>query len=199
MGSETVAKAGDSTFAQYDYRIGSEDVLEIVVFQVEDLSKTVRVGANGNILFPLIGEVSAAGRTTQQLSDDFAIALGKKYMIDPRVTVTLKESARQRVTVDGQVIQPGVYPISGETTLMQAVALAQGPGELADLRRVAILRTSGAQRLAAVFDLAAIRAGKAEDPHVLANDIVIVETSGRRKFLQRLRNVLPLFQLLMVF
>ena len=84
-------------------------------------------------------------------------------------------------------------------TLMQAVALAQGPAELADLRQVAIFRTSGAQRLTAVFDLAAIREGKAADPRILANDVVIIETSRGRKFLRGLRDAIPLFQMLLFF
>jgi polysaccharide export outer membrane protein len=191
--------AAPPTLVQDDYRIGAQDVLDVVVFQVEDLSRTVRVDGDGTILLPLIGEVPAGGRTTKELSDDLAIELGRKYMNDPHVTVTVKESASQRVTVDGAVIQPGIYPISGETTLLQAVALARGPGALADLRQVAIFRTSGTQRTAAVFDLTAIREGRAADPRILANDIVIVETSGGRKLLRNLRDAFPLLQLFMFF
>ena len=150
--TEVVPTPGQSALALSDYRIGPQDALAIVVFQVEDLSKTVRVDTSGTILLPLIGEMTASGRTTQQLSDDLAGELGKKYMNDPLVTVTLKESASQKVTIDGAVIQPGIYPISGETTLLQAIALAQGPGELADLHQVAIFRNSGTQRTSAVRD-----------------------------------------------
>ena len=75
------------------------------------------------------------------------------------------------MTVDGAVIQPGIYPISGETTLLQVLALAQGPAELADLHQIAVFRTSGAQRTQAVFDLAAIRTGQAADLRILANDV----------------------------
>lgn len=182
-----------------DYKIGPQDMLEVAVFQVGDLSKTVRVDSGGTILLPLIGQMIASGRTTKELSDNVATELGKKYLNDPLVTVTVKESASQRVTIDGAVIHPGIYPISGETTLMQAVALAQGPGELADLHQVAIFRTSGAQRLTAVFDLAAIREGKAADPRILANDLVIVEQSRGRKFLRGLRDALPIFQMLLFF
>jgi len=188
-----------SSLVPDDYKIGPQDTLEVAVFQVQDLSKTVRVDSGGTILLPLIGQMPASGRTTQELSDDVATELGRKYLNDPLVTVTVKESASQRVTVDGAVIHPGIYPISGETTLMQAVALAQGPAELADLHQVAIFRTSGAQRLTAVFDLAAIREGKAADPRILANDLVIVETSRGRKFLRGLREAIPLFQMLLFF
>ena len=82
---------------------------------------------------------------------------------------------------------------------MQAIALAQGPAELADLHQVAIFRTKGTQRITAVFDLAAIRAGQAADPRLLANDVVIVEASRGRKFLRGLRDAIPLLQMLLFF
>ncbi len=182
-----------------DYKIGPQDTLDVSVFQVADLSKTVRVDTGGTIFLPLIGSITATGRTAKELSDELASELGKKYLNDPLVTVTVKESASQKVTIDGAVVHPGIYPISGQTTLLQAVALAQGPAELADLRQVAIFRTKGDQKLTAVFDLAAIRDGKAADPRILANDIVIVETSRGRKFLRGLRDAIPLFQMLLFF
>jgi len=188
-----------TSLVQDDYRIGPQDTLEIAVFQVPDLSNTIRVDSGGTILLPLIGQMTASGRTSKQLSDELESEFGKRYMNDPLVTVTVKESAGQRVTVDGAVIQPGIYPISGETTLLQALALAQGPAELADLHQIAVFRTSGAQRTQAIFDLAAIRTGQAADPRILANDVVIVETSGGRKFLRGLRNALPFLQLLTFF
>ena len=175
-----------------DYRIGPQDMLLVDVFQVPDLSKTVQVETSGTILLPLIGEVSATGRTPKQLSDDIADKLSKDYVKDPLVTVTVKESSSQKVTIDGAVIQPGIYPIAGNTTLMQAVALAKGPDpKLANTRQVAIFRATGAQRTAAVFDLSAIRSGKAVDPPVYANDVIVVETSGGRRFLQDLGNIIP--------
>ena len=170
------------------------------VFQVEDLSKTVQVETNGTILLPLIGQVMATGRTPKQLSDDIAEQLGKSYVKDPLVTVTVKESSSQKVTIDGAVVQPGIYPIAGNTTLMQAVALAKGPDpNLANTKEVAIFRNNGAQRTAAVFDLSAIRAGKAVDPPVYANDVIVVETSGGRRFLHDLGNVVPFVSLFRPF
>lgn len=197
--NEVAAAAVPSSPVPDDYRIGPQDMLEVAVFQVADLSKTVRVDSGGTILLPLIGQVTASGRTTKELSEEVTAELGKKYLNDPLVSVTVKESASQRVTIDGAVVHPGIYPISGETTLLQAVALAQGPAELADVHQVAIFRTTGAQRLTAVFDLAAIREGKAADPRILANDLVVVETSRGRKFLRGLRDAIPLFQMLLFF
>jgi len=179
-----------------DYKIGPQDTLIVDVFQVPDLSKTVQVETSGTILLPLIGQVVATGRTPKQLSDDISEQLSKSYVKDPLVTVTVKESSSQKVTIDGAVVQPGIYPIAGNTTLMQAVALARGPDpSLANTRQVAIFRNSGSQRTAAVFDLSAIRSGKAVDPPVYANDVIVVETSGGRRFLRDLGNVVPFVSL----
>jgi len=197
---KNVASApGPTTEVPDDYRIGPQDTLVIDVFQVDDLSRTVRVENNGTVLLPLIGQVTAVGRTSKQLSDEIATELGKNYMKDPLVTVTVKESTNLRVTIDGAVIQPGIYPISGNTTLVQAIALARGPSDIADLKQVAIFRNSGSQRMTAIFDLASIRAGKATDPAVLANDVIVVETSGGRRFLKNLGSVAPFLQLLRPF
>jgi polysaccharide biosynthesis/export protein len=179
-----------------DYSIGAQDTLEITVYQVADLSKTVKVESGGTIALPLIGQVMASGRTVQQLSDDIAAQFGSKYLKDPLVTVTVKESSSQRVTVDGAVIQPGVYPISGNTTLMQAIALARGPTNLADLKQVAVFRSTGGKRTEALFDLSSIRSGKTADPAILADDVIIVEQSGGKIFLRNLGMAVPFLQLL---
>jgi polysaccharide export outer membrane protein len=175
---------------QADYRIGPQDVLIVDVFQVPDLSRTVQVDVKGLILLPLIGQVTAGGHTPQEVADQIAAELGKNYMKEPQVTVTVKDSASQKVTIDGAVVKPGIYPIQGNTTLMQAVALASGPDTtLADISKVAIFRNNGQGKTAAVFNLADIRAGKAADPQVVANDVIVVETSGTRRFLRDLANI----------
>lgn len=168
-----------------EYRIGAQDVLDINVSQLPDLTKTVQVDPSGQILLPLVGQITAMGRTPAQLSDDIAAALQQKYMKDPIVVVSVKEAQGEKVTVDGAVGQPGVYPIAGATTLLQAVALARGPdSRLANPRRVAIFRTVGGQRRSAIYDLTQIRSGKAEDPAIYGNDIIVVDTSGAKSFLQ---------------
>ena len=79
-----------TSLVQDDYRIGPQDTLEIAVFQVPDLSKTIRVDSGGTILLPLIGQMTASGRTSKQLSDELANEFGKRYMNDPLVTVTVR-------------------------------------------------------------------------------------------------------------
>ena len=174
-----------ATVGSRDYRIGPDDTLDINVFQIAELTRTVHVDSTGKILLPLLGSVQASGRTPDQLSTDIAAQLKKSYMNDPQVTVAVKEAQSQRVTVDGAVVQPGVYPLTGRTTLLQAVSLAKGPDpKLANIRHVAIFRTVGGTRHSAMYDLSQVRTGKAEDPEVYGNDIIVVDTSGSKSFFQ---------------
>jgi polysaccharide biosynthesis/export protein len=166
-----------------EYRIGPQDMLDINVSQVEELSKPVQVDTGGNILLPLVGQMKAAGRTPAELSDDIAGALKKKYMKDPQVVVSVKDAQGQKITVDGAVGQPGVYALNGPTTLMQAVSLAKGADpHFANVHRVTIFRTINGERRSAFYDLAQIRSGQAEDPLVYGSDIVVVDTSGAKSF-----------------
>lgn len=180
--SPTIAPLGS------DYRIAPMDTLSVKVFRSQDLSGDYQVDLTGNISLPLVGEVPAANLTTAQLDQKLTQVLGARYFENPDVSVGIKASTRRSVTVDGAVKQAGTFPIPGPTSLMQAVALAGGTTEDANVRRVAIFRTTGGQRQAAAFDLAAIRHGQAKDPEIYPGDIVIVDGSsvkqGFKKFLQ---------------
>jgi polysaccharide export outer membrane protein len=160
-------------------------MLDINVSQVPELTKTVQVDSGGKVLLPLVGQVQASGRTPAELSDDIAGGLKKNYMKDPQVVVSVKEAQSQRVTIDGAVVQPGVYPLTGPTTLLQAVALAKGPDpKLANPKKVAVFRTVQGARHSAFYDLTQIRSGKSGDPLIYGNDIVVVDTSGGKSFMQ---------------
>ena len=183
--------------ASGDYRIGPQDTLEVDVFQLSDLNRTVQVDSGGRILMPLIGEVQASGKTSEQLSSDIAAQLGQKYVNHPQVTVMVKDAQGQRITVDGAVGQPGVYTLTGPTTLMQAVALAKGPDtKLANLHRVTVYRLQGVQRISASYDLQSIRDGKAADPLIYGKDVIVVDQSGGRTFLRDLGSVAPVVSML---
>jgi polysaccharide export outer membrane protein len=173
-----------------NYQIGIKDSLAIDVFDVPTLSQTVEVDHTGSINLPLIGQVQAAGLTTNQLSQAIAAALSAKYMKDPIVTVSVKDAASKKVTVDGSVVQPGMYEIAPGTTLTQAVALAHGADQVADVHHVAIIRGQGAARTISVFDLDDIRDGKAADPSINPDDTVVVDTSGTRKFVRDFGSVI---------
>lgn len=175
-----------------DYRIGEQDLLNVRVFQVEDLSfPEMRVDSSGTIDLPLIGSVQAVGRTPSELAEDIRTRLASRYLQDPQVTVRVVEAASQKVTVDGAVTEPGVYQMKGRTTLLQAVAMAKGATRISNKRSVAVFRTLNGQRMVALFDLAAIQNGQAADPVLQGDDIVVVDTSRLNSAIQDALAVLP--------
>lgn len=164
------------------YLIGPFDKLNIDVFGVEELTaKEVQVDAGGRLSFPLAGVMEAAGKTPGELETEIEDRLKGRFIRDPQVTVNLKETVSQVITVDGQVKEPGLYPVIGRMTLMRAVATAKGTAEFAKLNDVVIFRTVNGQDMAALYNLEAIRRGNYADPEVYANDIVVVGDSKARR------------------
>lgn len=163
-----------------DYRVGALDLLEISVFQVADLNRTVRINATGYISLPLIGAVAAGGKTVSELEAEIAARLADQYLQNPQVSVFVKEFASQRITIEGAVNNPGIFPITGPTSLLQAVAIARGFSPLADDRAIIVFRTIKGQKMAALFNIRKIRAGEVEDPRIYGDDIIVVERSGIR-------------------
>lgn len=182
-----------------DYIVGPDDVIAVDVFQIPDLSRTAQVDADGKVLLPLLGPVAVGGRNIAQISQQIAAAYAEKYVRDPKVIVSVKDSASQKVTVNGAVVQPGIYPITNSTTLMQAIAMARGPDMKLASDQVAIFRTVGQRRTEATFDISAIRDGRIEDPQLHAGDIVIMDTSGVRRFLQDISPLAPFASLGAIF
>jgi polysaccharide export outer membrane protein len=165
--------------------IGPLDQLAVDVFGLAELSRSVQVDASGQIFLPLAGGLPAAGRTPEELAGQIAARLRERHVRDPQVTVSIAQATSQSVTVDGAVDEPGIYPIVGRMTLMRAIARAKGVTEFAATNLVVVFRTVDHQRMAALYDLRAIRAGAYEDPEVYANDVVVVsESEARRLFNQ---------------
>jgi polysaccharide biosynthesis/export protein len=182
-----------------DYRIAPLDLIEISVFGVPDLNRAVQVSSSGMISLPLIKSVKAAGLTQNELEQSLAAKLSKAYLQSPQVSVFVKEYNSQRITVDGAVQKPGIFPIVGKVSLLQAVALAQGLSTVADPSAVLVFRTVSEKRLVARFDLNQIRKGKIDDPFLQAGDIVMVDESKARTTLRDITSAVPLtglFQLL---
>ena len=175
-----------------EYRIGPLDSLDVVVFQIADLSlKKVQVDASGQLRLPLIGAVTAGGRTAAELSADIAARLGEKYLQNPQVSVVVVEAVSQKVTVEGAVNEAGVFQLKGRTGLLEAVAEAKGESRTGNPRRVAIVRSIEGAPHAARFDLTAIRAGHARDPEVVAGDTVVVDGSRAGMLWRNLVETLP--------
>ena len=167
-----------------DYRIGSQDLLEIQVFGIDNLKREVRVNSRGMVTLPLIGAVELGGLTSQDAETLIASKYEKDYLQDPQVSVFIKEFTSQRITVEGAVARPGIYPIRGDTTLVQAIALAGGQGQLPDLNEVMVFRLEAGQRRALTYDLIRIRGGELEDPKLVSEDIVVVKRQESRVVLR---------------
>lgn len=108
-----------------EYRIGREDVLEVVVWHEPELTRVIPVRPDGRISLPLAGEIEAAGRTPAELQVGLAKALSP-YIKDATVAVLVREINAARVFVLGEVARPGGFPLRGPMTVVQAVALAGG-------------------------------------------------------------------------
>lgn len=175
----------DMTQLTRSYLIGPFDKLSVEIFGVEELSREeVRVEGDGKLTYPLIGAVDAAGKTPAQLEGLMEDRLRGRFLRNPEVTVNLKETRTQVVTVEGQVKTPGLYPVFGKTSLMRAIATAHGLDQYGDPQHVVIFRTVGGQKMAALYNLKAIRRGANDDPDIYPNDVVVVGESQARKLFQ---------------
>ena len=177
-----------------DYHIGPMDKLTVTVFQVPDLNASVQVSESGQITLPLLGQVTAAGKTAAQLQADIAGQLGAKYLQSPQVTVAVQEMLSQQVTIEGAVTKPGVYPTNGKDDPAPDESPSRGPGRHCRRARASSsCETVGGQREAAKFDYSAIRGGGTSDPVLIAGDVVVVDTSGLKTAWQGVKSALPVF------
>lgn len=193
---EVVPASQTAAAASADYKIGALDALDVVVFQEPDLSKKdIQVDAAGRIALPLIGSVDAKGKTASELARELELLLGAKYLKEPQVTVTVASSVSQKVSVQGEVTQPGVYPLAGPTTLLDVISMAKGETEIATLDQVVVFRNISGQRMGAVFDVASIRRGEAADPIIQGNDLVVVGYSAARRFWRNLSTLSPIMNI----
>ncbi|WP_188236174.1 polysaccharide biosynthesis/export family protein [Sphingopyxis sp. LK2115] len=184
---------GDTLSDERPYLIGPFDRLTIDVFGILELSKReVQTDASGRFSFPLAGVIQAAGKTPAEVEQDLRSKLMLAHIRDPQVTVNLKETGSQFVTVEGQVRKPGLYPVVGRMTLLRAIATAEGTAEFARLDEVVVFRTVEGQKYAALFNLKAIRRGAYADPDIHANDVVVVGDSASRRLFRDVLQVVPL-------
>lgn len=202
---EGVLGAPDSTTAEgvysgaTDYHIGPSDLLEINVFQIDELNRTVRVNSNGQVSLPLVGSITAGGKTVEELEAEIGKQLEAGYLQNPQVTVFVKEFTSQRVTMEGAVKSPGIYPLTGRTSLLQAIAMASGVTDLANLKGIVVFRVIDGKKQAAAFDLAQIRTGSVPDPQIYGDDIVVVDQSGAKTGLRRVLEALPILNVFTVY
>ncbi|MEL6373402.1 MAG: polysaccharide biosynthesis/export family protein [Pseudomonadota bacterium] len=183
--------AAPNTPGSTAYQVGPQDVLQVSVYKVAELDRVVQVSDAGTINMPLVGEIQAGGLTARGIERILTRKLGAKYLQNPQVTVFVKEHNSQRVTVEGAVKKPGMYPLKGPTSLLEFVAVAGGFEKTASETDVVIIRNKGGKRTAAKFDLSAIRAGKTKDPSLRSGDVIVVSQSGAKVAMENMLKVLP--------
>jgi len=182
----------DLTAADRPALIGPLDTIQVDVFNVPDLGREMQVDASGRIAMPLVGTIDARGKTAEELASTIEAALRARYVREPEVTVNIKSSVSQVVTIDGQVVEPGLYPVTNQMTLMRVIASAKGFSEFARADEVVILRTVGNKKMAGLYNVAAIRRGAYDDPPIYANDVIIVGDSPQRRLFRDFVSVSPL-------
>lgn len=128
-----------------DYVIGPADVLSIVFWRDKEMSADVIVRPDGRISLPVLGEIRAAGLTPEQLRASITEAAGK-YLEEPDATVGVKEIRSRNVFITGNVAKPAAYPLTGEMTVLQLIAVAGGLQEYADSKNIVIIQTEGGRQ-----------------------------------------------------
>lgn len=152
-----LTQAGKATIAEYrDYTVGSEDLLEVAFFGMDELDRQVRVNGRGEINLPLVGVVQVAGQSPQKIAAKL-MQLYKEgdFIVHPQITVHVKEYRHQRVMVSGAVLQPGSYEMIGPRTLLEMLGKAGGINDkAADI--IYVIRSQSAPDLAKVSKVAKV-------------------------------------------
>lgn len=182
----------DLVAADREALIGPLDTIVVEISNLPDFNREVQVDAGGRIAMPLVGTIKASDKTSEELGRAIAASLRMHYVRDPEVIVNIKNSVSQVVTIDGEVSEPGLYPVTNQMTLMRVIASAKGLTEFARQNDVVILRTVNNRRMAGLYNLAAIRNGAYADPVIYANDVVIVGDSPERRRFRDIVSLAPL-------
>lgn len=161
--------------ASEEYVLGAEDVVEILVWRNEALSRTVSIRPDGKISLPIIGDLQAAGLTPSQLRDSIKERL-QEYKETPEVSVIIKEVNSLAVFIMGEVARPGKFQLRSKTTLLQVISLAGGFTQYADHENIVLLRREGAGETRIRIRYKDIVSGRNPDGNVLLHqgDTILV-------------------------
>jgi polysaccharide export outer membrane protein len=158
-----------------EYRIGPEDVLQVIVWKNEALSRSVSVRPDGRISLPLVEDVQAAGQTTRELRELLIKKLAD-FMTAPEVSVIVTDVRSIKISVIGEVPKPGRYELKSRTTVLDVLALAGGFSQVASRSRIVILRPEGdkMKRIPFNYNKVVSPGGEEENFFLQPGDIVIV-------------------------
>ncbi len=169
-------------FAQItDYRIQPEDVLQITVYEQDDLSTIARATSKGEIAFPLLGKLKVVGLTVSEIEDKITELLAADYLVNPQVQVFISKYHVKQISVLGSVKLPGKYDMytEKETTLLHAIAMAGGFSDVASVNNTRVIRTEdGEQKIIPIKVTDITKKGmKDKDVSLRPGDIVYVPES----------------------
>ena len=165
-----------------NYTLQPNDLVDIRVFQEDDLASIQRISQDGMITFPLIGPVHIGGRTVQDATQLIRDRLGAKFLVRPQVTLTVTEYAKRLFTVMGQVQRPGTYrfPDNATLNLIQAIGIGGGYTRLADSGRITIKRQiNGMESVFKINARSMARDNKTQMIDIIPGDLITV---GERIF-----------------
>ncbi|HMJ91562.1 MAG TPA: polysaccharide biosynthesis/export family protein [Candidatus Acidoferrum sp.] len=135
----------DVNGARPDYVLVPSDIVQVKVYQEDDLDAKVRLAKDGTVTLPLLGAVNIGGKTREQAAAAIKARLGEKYLVNPQVTVEIVEYSKRRFTVLGQVQRPGTYEFPGDESvnLLQGISMAGGYTRLGAANRITVQRGEG--------------------------------------------------------
>ncbi len=166
---------------RHDYRIKPKDLLIVKVFPSQDFGAEqgleIEVNSNGEISLPLLGRVSVGGLTLVEAENSLAEKLNRDFIVNPSVSIRVKEYHGRTVVVLGQVKKPGAYvfPQSGRLTLMEAVALAGGFTDIAAIDRLRLIRKISGEQKVYQVNVRDIINGKRPDVEIVPGDLITVQ------------------------
>jgi polysaccharide export outer membrane protein len=164
------------TAASPQYVLRAGDVVQVKVYQEEDLTSTSRIGKEGTLVMPLLGSVKVGSNTLAEATVILHDLLEKDYLVNPQVSLNVTEFAKRRFTVLGQVQKPGTYdmPTDESVSLLQAIATAGGYTRIGNPRRITVQRTVDNTNTLLKLDAEAMANNKKQQPFVVLPDDVII-------------------------
>jgi len=158
--------------------LGPEDVVTIRVFDERELTGDYQADTNGNIDFPFVGRLNIRGKTNTSLADDISKELRDRDLIlEPQVSVVIKEHNSARILVDGKVSRPGTFPFRTGMTLLEAISQAGGMDPMANQRMITFTRSTGHGTRTEQVPIKAIREGREPDIRLCPGDSIYVPES----------------------
>lgn len=166
--------------ASEDYVVGEGDVLTITVYDNPDLETTARVTGDGAILFPLIGQVYVQGLTIGQISEKISKCLSDGYIVNPQITIFIKEFKSNKATVMGEIKQPGLYELSGRTSMLELISKAGGLTDNAGDKAVVKRTLPNKEEKTITVDLKRLvqKGDATQDVQIMNGDSIFITKAG---------------------